>query len=150
VVVDACFDGSISVDSGQDIELSCGWGAKTKGQLNEFLTADIRSFTLTNGAGIEVASLDATQAATYWRSPITLPASIIGLECVREDTWAMPWRYPLGVLDDGIYMLTWNEALTHPVNDGMHTCSIDGERIPPPSLYPAGPLPTVVMTIVVS
>jgi hypothetical protein len=31
----------------------------------------------------------------------------------------------------------------------MHTCSIGGERIPPPSLYPAGPLPEVVVTITI-
>jgi len=61
----------------------------------------------------------------------------------------MPWRYPLGVLDDGTYALTWSETLTHPVNDGMHTCTYQGEQIPSPSLYPAGALPTVVVTIVV-
>ena len=35
------------------------------------------------------------------------------------------------------------------VADGMHTCSIEGQRIPPPSLYPAGPLPEVVVTITI-
>ena len=55
----------------------------------------------------------------------------------------------LPALPDGTYTLTTTESFRHPVNDGYHTCSSEGERFPPPSLSSAGPRPTSVVTIVV-
>jgi hypothetical protein len=59
------------------------------------------------------------------------------------------WHFTLPALPDGTYSLTTTEAFRHPVNDGYHTCSFEGERFPPPSLSSAGPRPTSVVTIVV-
>ena len=146
-----CFgDTTVTVSQTDDIILRCPWGAKTEGLLRMYLNSDVISFELKDGTGNVVWALDAEDAATYWSDPFKVKASDVGFECKPDVSWASRLTVPLGTLAVGTYTLTVNETYLHPVNDGIHTCSIDGERIPPPSLYPAGPLPTVVMTIVVS
>jgi hypothetical protein len=145
-----CFgDTSATVSRDDDIVLRCPWGAKTAGQLQMFLNHDVISFELKDGNGNVFWTLDAEDAATYWTEPVKLKASDFGFECKPDVQWLTRLLVPLGTLAAGTYTLTVNETYTNPVNDGIHTCSIEGERIPPPSLYPAGPLPTVVMTITV-
>jgi hypothetical protein len=146
-----CFgDETVTVRQTDDITLRCPWGAKTEGQMRMFLNSDVISFELKDGTGNVVWALDAEDAATYWSDPIKGKASDFGFECKPDVSWLSRLTVPLGTLAAGTYTLTVNETYLHPVNDGIHTCTIDGERIPPPSLYPAGPLPTVVMTIIVS
>jgi hypothetical protein len=146
-----CFgDESVTVSQNDYIVLRCPWGAKTAGLVRMFLNGDVISFELNDGTGNVVWTLDPEEAATYWTEPVKVKASDFGFECKPDVEWLSRLLVPLGTLAAGTYTLTVNETYTHPVNDGMHTCSIEGERIPPPSLYPAGPLPTVVMTIVVS
>ena len=146
-----CFgDTTVTVNQTDEIVLRCPWGAKTEGQMRMFLNSDVISFELTDGIGNVVWTLDAEDAATYWSDPVKGKASDFGFVCMPDVSWVSRLTVPLGTLAAGTYTLTVDETYLHPVNDGIHTCSIDGERIPPPSLYPAGPLPTVVMTIVVS
>jgi hypothetical protein len=146
-----CFgDTTATVNHLDDIVLRCPWGAKTYGQMQMFLNSDVISFELKDGTGNVVWALDAEDAATYWSDPFKVKASDVGFECKPDVSWASRLTVPLGTLAAGTYTLTVNETYLHPVNDGIHTCSMDGERFPPPSLYPAGPLPTVVMTVVVS
>lgn len=146
-----CFgDSMVTVGHTDDIALRCPWGAKTEGQVRMFLNGDVISFELRDGNGNAVWTLDPEDAATYWSDPFKVKASDVGFECKPDVTWASRLTIPLPTLPADTYTLIVNETYLHPVNDGIHTCSIDGERIPPPSLYPAGPLPTVVMTIVVS
>ena len=145
-----CEFNTVEVNHLDDIILRCPWGAKTEGQMRMFLNHDVISFELKDEAGNLVWTLDAEDAATYWTDPVKLKASDFGFDCMPDTQWLSRLLVPLGTLDAGTYTLTVNETYLHPVNDGGHTCSIDGERIPPPSLYPAGPLPTRVVTIVVS
>lgn len=146
-----CFgDNTVTVSQTDDIILRCPWGAKTAGLVRMFLNGDVISFELKDGNGNVVWTLDAEDAATYWSDPVKVKASDFGFECRPDVQWLSRLLVPLGTLAAGTYRLTVNETYLHPVNDGMHTCSIEGQRIPPPSLYPAGPLPTVVVTIVVS
>jgi hypothetical protein len=149
VLFDACFNGQITLNAADNNTLACSWGAKTKGLVQMFVKADVRSFVLTDASGKVVWKLDPDQAAAVWSDPVTVTQSDWGFECVRDVGWFARWWYPLGALEPGTYTLTRNETYLHPVNDGMHTCSIEGERIPPPSLYPAGPLPEVVVTITI-
>jgi len=145
-----CFgDESVAVSHDDHVVLRCPWGAKTAGQLRMFLNHDVISFELKDGTGNVVWTLDPEEAATYWTEPVKVKASDFGFECKPDVQWLTRLVVPLGTLAAGTYTLTVNETYLHAVNDGMHTCSIGGERIPPPSLYPAGPLPTVVMTIIV-
>lgn len=150
VLVEVCWSDTVEVSHLDDITLGCGWGAKTEGLVRMFLNGDVQSLELKDGTGHVVRALDPEDAARYWSDPFMVKASDFGFECRPDTTWASAWRYPVGTLAAGTYTLTVNETYLHPVNDGIHTCSMGGERFPPPSLYPAGPLPTVVMTIIVA
>ncbi len=145
-----CFGGTVTVSLADENVLRCSWGAKTEGQMRMFLNGDVISFELKDGTGNVVWTLDPEDAATHWSDLFEYKASDFGFECKPDVGWASLLRLPLGTLEAGTYTLTINETYLHPVNDGLQACSMDGERFPAPSLYPAGPLPTVVTTIVVS
>lgn len=146
-----CFgDETVTVSQTDEIVLRCPWGAKTAGLVRMFLNGEVISFELKDGNGDVYWTLGAEDAAKLWTDPVRGKASDFGFECRPDVSWVSRLVIPLGTLPADTYTLTVNETYLHPVNDGIHTCSIDGEQIPPPSLYPAGPLPTVVMTIVVS
>ena len=145
-----CFNGAtFDVESGQDMLLACGWSATTRGLLVSFLNADVKSYALVDSSGNVVWTLDAAQDDAYWGDLTKIPAADAGVECAQNDVWVVNWHFMLPALPDGTYTLTTTEAFRHPVNDGYHTCSSEGERFPPPSLSSAGPRPTSVVTIVV-
>ncbi len=148
--VDTCWSDTVAVSQLDYIVLHCPWGAKTEGLVRMFLNGDVISFELKDETGNLVWTLGAKDAATYWSDPFKVKASDFGFECRPDVTWVSHYLVPLGTLEAGTYTLTVNETYLHPVNDGLHTCTYEGEKIPSPSLYPAGPLPTVVVTIVVS
>jgi hypothetical protein len=148
-VVYPCADGeTFTVEEGQPIVLFCGWFATSKGLLVDFRTAHVGTYVLMSG-GQETWSLGAGEVAAHWSAPYQFSAAGLGLACVHEDVWVTGWEFQLGTLDPGTYTLVSDEWLTHPVNDGAHTCSFDGERIPAPSLYWTGPLYHSQVTIVV-
>lgn len=147
-----CFNGAtFDAEAGQDLFLYCDWAATTKGLVQMFTKADLKSHTLTDASGHVVWSINPKQGASFWSSPIRFLASDAGLECKQRDLWRSRWSYTVPALPVGTYTLTTNEAYSHPVNDGYHTCSFEGQPISPtPSLYPAGPQVPSVVTIVVS
>jgi hypothetical protein len=146
-----CFgDETVTVNRTDDIVLRCPWGARTEGLVRMFLNGDVISFELKDQGGKVVWALAPEDAAKYWTDPVRVSASDFGLECRPDVQWMSRLLVPVGTLAAGAYTLTVNETYLHPVNDGMHTCSMGGVPFPSPSLYPAGPLPTVVLSIVVS
>jgi hypothetical protein len=59
------------------------------------------------------------------------------------------WHYVPGSLPAGHYTLVETWTLDHPVNDAMHTCTIDGKpAAPPPSLYWPGVIISTVHIVV--
>lgn len=143
-----CFDGgTFEVESGQDILLGCGWGATTKGLMQSFLNSNSKTLVLTDESGAVVWSLSRSEAADYW-SALTSGPDGDGLECAGGVLYGAFWSYTLPALPDGTYTLTTSETFAHPINDGFHTCSFDGEAIPAPSKVPATSFDTV-LTIVV-
>lgn len=145
-----CADGeTFTLEADQEIVLFCGWFATSKGLLESFLTGHGGTYELTSG-GQKVWSMDPEGVAAHWSSPYPVPAADLGLECVHEDVWVTGWEFALGTLEPGTYTLVSDEWLTHPVNDGVHTCSSGGERVSAPSLYWTGPLYHSEVTIVVT
>jgi hypothetical protein len=149
-IVGPCIDGlTWYAEPGQPLGFWCGWGGQTYGSMRSFLTANVRSFTVTDASGAVVIDLDPTEAAAVWRKPMRLEAEPGEVTCASRWGWLMQWRYPAEGLEAGVYTMTWTETLTHPVNDQYHTCWFaDGTRlVPPPSLY-SGPS-NAVSTLVV-
>jgi hypothetical protein len=146
-----CIDGlEIQAEPGQDLLVVCGWGATTKGLLQMFIKADATNFVLTDASGNVVWSLGQKESAAYWGKPYSLADSDQGVDCKEDTFWAADWQYTLPGLSAGTYTLTTTDAYRHPINDGYHTCSFDGEPISPtPSLYRTG-VTTSVVTIVVA
>lgn len=151
IFVPYCLDGTeVQVEPDQDFVVVCGWGATTRGLLQMFIKADVKTHTLTDAAGNVVWSIGPKEGMAYWSRPLKGPASDQGIECKGKVFWVADWEYPLSGLPAGTYTLTTTEVYRHPINDGYHTCTFEGEPLSsPPSLYPAGEI-TSVVTIVVA
>ena len=145
-----CIDGSEwQAEPGQDLLVVCGWGATTRGLLQMFIANDTKSHVLTDSAGHVVWSLSPSQGAPYWGPLIKGPASDQGIECKGGTFWTSDWEYTVPGLPAGTYTLTTTEVYKHPVNDGYHTCSFEGQPISPtPSKYPAGTVLSVETIVV--
>jgi hypothetical protein len=105
---------------------------------------------LTDASGHVVWSIGPKEGAAYWSSPYPGPAADQGVDCKEDTLWGSDWEFTVPGLPAGTYTLTTTEMYKHPVNDGYHTCSFEGEPISDtPSLYPAG-LRLNVVTIVVA
>lgn len=129
------------VPPGDDIVLLNRWGAKTKGQVQMYLKAYSASYTITNEAGDVVFSLPAEDAAGLWGPIELVPPEDFGFDCPGNSLWLASWEAPVTPpLDPGAYTLVTEWTRSHPVNDGLHTCTVvdTGEpAAPPPSLFPA-------------
>jgi hypothetical protein len=146
-----CLNGiEIAAEPGQDLLVACGWGATTKGLMQMYINADLKSHTLTDASGHVVWSIGPEEGAAYWDTPTKGSASDAGLDCKGGSLWGATWRYIVPGLPAGTYTLTTDEVFKFPVNDGFHTCSYEGEPVSgTPSLYREGP-PQSVVTIVVA
>lgn len=133
------------VPEGTEIILGYGWAAKTKGQVRTYVAATRDSFHIQDAAGGTVASISVDEAKAFWGPLFKVPTTLLGLSCKKAEFWASLWEYDLGTLPPGEYTLTATTTLTHPVNDGYHTC----EDIPAPSLYPAGEYGPATVTIII-
>jgi len=150
VFVPYCFPGAeFQAEPGQDLLVVCGWGATTRGLLQMFIKADLKTHTLTDASGNVVWSIGPKAGLAYWSSPLKGPASDQGIDCKSGNFWVADWEYTVPGLPAGTYTLTTTEVFRHPINDGYHTCTFDGEPLADtPSLYPAGTTTTVVTIVV--
>jgi hypothetical protein len=131
-----------------------GWGASTPGLVKMYLKANHTSLVLKNADTGEVllSVTDEQIAQNYLGLSFGTPEEVwgAGMVCPMPYQWYIVWQYGYGSLPAGRYTLVETWTLDHPVNDALHTCTVDGEPAsPPPSLYSAG---TVIFTsyIVVS
>jgi hypothetical protein len=116
-----------------------GWAAAAPGLLKMYLKANHTSLVLTrDDTGEAVFSLtDAQIAGMYAGIGYGPPDEVMweGWACPMHNLYYNVWHYVPGSLPAGSYTLVETSTLDHPVNDAMHTCTIDGDPIPPPSLY---------------
>lgn len=138
VVVFPYADGwTFDAHKNQDILVRWGWFAATQGLVNAYMEADHKDYTLMDAAGNVVLYISEEEAQQYFLEPFPLAPEEAGLECPMPQIWLQYWVYELGKLPAGTYTLQMRVRLDHPVNDGFHLCTEDGEPIvQPPSLTP--------------
>jgi hypothetical protein len=141
-LVEPCFAGDgWNAKPGEPIHFICGWGAQGgPGKLVSYLTSHRGTLIVRNEAtGGVVLRIDPDELATLWGQPTVFPADDDWVVCAGPEWRLVLWHYWLNAgLPTGVYEVTFREDLTHPVNDGNHTCwwREDGSRLAPaPSLY---------------
>jgi hypothetical protein len=133
-------DGEWTAEPGEPIHFLCGWGAQGgPGKLVSFLNSQEATMVVRDEQGQVVLQLDPEDIRALYVSPVSGPSDDDYVDCAGPEGRAVMWHYWLdGGLPAGTYEITWTETLTHPVNDGYHTCWLkeDGSRLmPAPSLY---------------
>lgn len=149
LIVVAHFNGATYyVEADQPILIGTGWVATTQGQLQVYRNHSFQTFILSGPEGI-VLDLSADESEAYWGPFQPIPYGE-DIACPMPSLWRTRWGYMQEPLPPGEYTLVYTEVLTQPINDGYHTCTVDGESVPPPSLYRPGEPFVSTVTIVVS
>jgi len=127
------------VAPGQQIVLDWAWLATTQGLVNTFIKGWSASYTIYDQSQVPVFELPASDARAYWGPMEQIPSGAVGLDCPSRNMWWAFWDKP-AELAPGTYTLVTDWTLRHPMNDGAHACTIirNGQRVPAPSLTPAG------------
>ncbi|NJD29691.1 MAG: hypothetical protein FIA92_15545 [Chloroflexi bacterium] len=139
--VNPCYDGAIfAAEPYEAIDLVCGWGVVGgPGKIVSFLNSHTASVTVRDAGGNVVVSIEPEELASLWTGPFWWDADDEWVDCAGPRGGAVAWVYQVpGGLPAGIYQVTYEETLTHPVNDGYHTCWMreDGSRlVSAPSLW---------------
>lgn len=134
-------------DADQPLLIGTGWIATTKGQLQVYRNHSYQTFALTGPEGT-IFDLSADESEAYW-GPFD-PYPFDDSDCPMPTIWWNLWGYVQEPLPPGEYRLEYTNVITQPANDGFHTCLVDGEAVPPPSLYRPGEPFVSTVTIVVS
>lgn len=140
---------TIVVPPGQQIVLDWAWLSTTQGLASMFIKGWSASYTIYDQSQVPILALSASDAKAFWGPIEKVPATGVGLDCPMKTMWWSFWDKPIA-LAPGTYTLVTDWTLRHPVTDGIHACTIirNGQRVPPPSLTPAGS-GTWTVTIVV-
>jgi hypothetical protein len=141
---------TILVPPGNDIILEWSWLATTPGLVKSYRTAWSASYMIKDQNDHVVMALSASEADALWGPAKPIQPADIGLKCPMPKIWWAWWDKKV-TLPPGTYTLVTGWTQRHPVNDGLHVCTIaeTGETFTPtPSLYPAAS-GTWTVTIVV-
>jgi len=149
----ACDGCTYNVTTAHVLGFNDGWSAATPGLLKMYLKANHTWLVLTDDdTGEVVFSLsDAQIAGMYGAVRYGPPDEVMwpGWACPMPKLYYNVWHYVPGSLPAGHYTLVETWTLDHPVNDAMHTCTIDGKpAAPPPSLYWPGVIISTVHIVV--
>jgi hypothetical protein len=128
---------TITVPPGDDIILDWSWLATTSGLITAFRTSWSAGYTIKDQNGHVVMALSPVAADAFWSAAGSLPPAAIGLNCPMPQIWWAWWDKEVD-LQPGTYTLETQWTQRHPVNDGLHTCTIAATGEPltqPPSLY---------------
>jgi hypothetical protein len=148
-----CFGGETwTAAPGEPLHFVCAWGAQGgPGKIVSFLTSQRATVIVRDEEDNVVLRLDPEEIRALYGPPHVYPADDDFVACAGPDFQLAVWHYWLNEgLPEGVYEVTWIETLTHPVNDGYHTCWLreDGSRlVPAPSIYRG--TTTAVSTLIV-
>jgi hypothetical protein len=123
-----------------DIVLNWAWIAAAPGLAKIYVDTVYNEYTLLDAGGNVVAHLSDPQADAFWSGLISAPDEETIYDCPSGKVYGSIWSYDLGQLPAGTYTLVSEVGNSHPVNDGLHTCTfLDGTPVTtPPSLFPPG------------
>lgn len=140
-------DGAVyEIQTDQEAHILLGWIALNRGLIQDYLIASHESYTLVgNGETVVISEAETEQA---YGPIIEAPPELVGFECPRPLVAGTILDYNLGHLEPGTYTLTRVATLDHPVNDGIHVCTIDGQPAAnPPSLLAGTTFSTVTINV---
>jgi hypothetical protein len=134
-----CGDGfEWTAESGQPILFLCGWGVQGgPGRIVSFLNAYQATLIVKDEQGQPVLTIGPAAFANLWGDPERGPSGFDDVTCAGPTGGSILWSYVLaGGLPAGTYTVSLDQAFSHPVNDGFHTCRFaDGTPLAsPPSL----------------
>ena len=131
-----CGDGfEFTAEAGQPITFFCGWGTQGgPGLLLTFVMAHQATLIVVDDEGHTVLSIGPDEFATLWGDPESSPSGFDDVTCAGPTGRGAAWSYLLeGGLPEGVYTITLDQSLRHPVTDGFHTCWFDdGTRVVSP------------------
>jgi hypothetical protein len=104
--------------------ISPGWFALTPALVNVFIQASSSTASLTGDNNVNLA-LTTQQAANLWEPIQTLEDNIFGLNCPTGLVYLSDVKWDLGKLDLGTYTLKFFQTLSHPLIDGIGSCTVD-------------------------
>lgn len=140
-------DGAVyEIQTDQEAHIFLAWIALNRGLIQDYLIASHESYTLVgNGETIVISEAETEQV---YGPIIEAPPDILGFECPRPAIVGAIFDYNLGHLEPGTYTLTRVVTLDHPVNDGLHVCTVEGQPVADtPSLFAGTTVSTVTINV---
>jgi hypothetical protein len=126
------------IDEGTELILEWAWMAATKGLLTSFEGSWSASYTILDANGDVALTVSEADADRLWSPGVSFSPAAAGLHCPMPKILGAYWTRNGVFLQAGAYRLVTDYQLKHPVNDGLHTCSVaeTGEAVAqPPSKY---------------